>query len=118
MRLMVGGAWSALVTAHLPIFMALAMKEGIRSRIPLLGLAETLLTDEPDGAGGEQVPSGLAEMMGGINPEDMAQMVAVAQGMMGQMAAGMPRAQNVPRDPVNGAGWAQEGPREHSAGAE
>lgn len=118
MRLMVGGAWSALFTAHLPILMAIAMKDGIRQRIPFLGLAQTLLTDEPDD-GGEAVPSDLAQMMGGIGPEDMAQMMAVAQGLMGQMAAGVPRAPNMPpRGPVNGAPWPQEAPREHPADPE
>lgn len=119
LKLMVGGAWSALFTAHLPIFMAIAMKESVRSRIPFLQLAETLLTDEPEGgAGGGAVPSGLAQMMGGINPDDMAQMMAMAQGLMGQMAADVPRAPNVPREPVNGFPGAQEAPREHAVGPE
>jgi len=102
LKLMVGGAWSALFTAHLPIFMAIAMKESVRKRIPFLQLAETLLTDEPEGegAGGEAVPSGLAQMMGGINPDDMAQMMGMAQMMMGQMAGGVPRPANGPREPV------------------
>lgn len=117
LHLLVGGMVSNLVEAHLPIILAIVMKDGIRRRIPLLGLAETLLTDEPEGAG-EPVPSGLAEMMGGINPQDMAQMMAMAQGLMGQVAADVPRAPNVPREPVNGAAWAQDAPREHSAGTE
>jgi hypothetical protein len=119
LKLMAGGAWSALLTAHLPIFMAIAMKESVRQRIPFLQLAETLLTDEPEGeAAGDAVPSGLAQMMGGINPDDMAQMMAMAQGFMGQMANGIPRPPNVPREPVNGAVWAQEEPREHPAAQE
>lgn len=119
MRAIVGGAWSALVTAHLPILMAILMRDGIRERLPILGLAEAFLTDEPVGAGGEAVPSDMAQMMGGIGPQDMAQMMAMAQGLMGQMAATVPRAPNTPRDPgVNGAAWPQDGPREHSAGPE
>lgn len=118
LRLMVGGAWSALLTAHLPILMAIAMKDGIRERIPFMQLATTLLTDEPEDTGGEAVPSDLAQMMGGINPSDMAQMMAVAQGMMGQMAAQVPRPPGTPREPVNGAVWAQEAPKQHPAGSE
>lgn len=122
MKLMSGGAWTGLFTAHLPILMAIAMKDGIRQRIPFMALANTLLTDEPDepagqdGAAGAPVPSGLAQMMGGIGPEDMAQMMAMAQGLMGQAAASVPRAPSVPREPVNGAPWAQEAPRDHPAG--
>lgn len=116
LRFIQGGAWSGVFTAHVPIFMAIAMKDGIRERIPLLQLADALLVEEPEEAGGEQMPSGLSQMMGGINPDDMAQMMAMAQGMMGQMAAGVPRAPNMPRGPVNGFPGAQEAPREHSAG--
>lgn len=107
MKLMAGGAWTGLFTAHLPILMAIAMKDGIRERIPFMQLADTLLTDEPFEAGGEPAPSGLAQMMGGINPDDMAQMMSVAQSMMGQMANGVPRPPNGPREPVGG--------REHPA---
>ena len=113
LRLLKGGAWGSLFTAHLPIFMAIAMKDGIRQRIPFAALAEALLTDEPEHAGGEPVPSGLAQMMGGIGPDDMAQMMAVAQNLMGGMAANVPRAPNMPREPVNGAVWPADGPREH-----
>ncbi len=118
MKLVVGGAWSGLFEAHIPIFLAIAMTDGIRQRIPFMGLAETLLTDEPEEAGGEGMPSGLAQMMGGISPDDMAQMMATAQMMMGQAAAHVPRAPNVPREPVNGVPWAQEAPREHSGDPE
>jgi len=120
LKLMAGGALTTLFTAHLPIFLAIAMKDGIRRRIPLLDLAQTLLTDDPeDGDGdGEPVPSGLAQMMGGINPDDMAQMMAVAQGMMGQMAASVPRAPNMPREPAGAPAWAQEAPREHVEAAD
>lgn len=103
LKLMAGGAWTGLFTAHLPILMAIAMKDGIRQRIPFLQLAETLLTDEPEGqegTDGEAVPSGLAQMMGGITPDDMAQMMAMAQGFMGQVAQGVPRPANGPREPV------------------
>lgn len=97
-----GGAMWAVFTAHLPILMAIAMKDGIRQRIPLLDLATTLLVDDDDDGQEEAVPSGLSQMMGGINPDDMAQMMAMAQGLMGNMAAGVPRMPNMPRGPVAG----------------
>jgi hypothetical protein len=99
MRLMAGGAWTQVLMAHLPIFMAIAMKDGIRERLPFMGLADALLIDD-DEAGGGPVPSGLAQMMGGMGPDDMAQMVAMAQGLMGQMAAGVPRPPTSPREPA------------------
>lgn len=101
LKLMTGGAWTALFTAHLPILLALAMKESIRDRIPLLGLAETLLTDEPE-PGGAASPSDLSQAMGGIGPEDLAQMVAMAQNMMGDMTNGQVRGASVPREPTAG----------------
>lgn len=97
-RFINGGAYSGLFMAHVPIFMALAMKDGIRERIPIMKLAEVFLTDDQDGGGGP-VPSDMAQAMGGIGPDDLAQMMAMAQSMMGQVAADMPRAQAMPRDP-------------------
>lgn len=94
-RFMEGGAWTGLFMAHLPILMAILMKDGIRERIPLLQLVETFLNDGDDDED-EEGGFGLAGMMGDINPQDMAQMMAMAQGMMGQMANGVTRAPNVP----------------------
>lgn len=99
MRMMQGGAWTQVFMAHLPIFMAIAMKDGIRERIPFMGVADALLVDEDEHGGGE-MPSGLAQMMGGINPQDMAQMMQMAQGLMGNVANGVPRQPGVPREPT------------------
>lgn len=118
LRIIQGGAWGGLFTAHLPILMAIAMKDGIRERIPFMAIAETLLTDDPQEPGQQPQASGMSQMMGGINPDDVAQMMAMAQGMMGQMAMGVPRPANTPREPVNGAVWAQDAPREHAADSE
>ena len=98
MRLMQGGAWTGIFMAHMPIFMAIAMKDGIRERLPLPRLADALLIDEDDAGSG--VPSDLSQMMGGINPADMAQMMQMAQGLMGNIANGVPRQPNMPRDPT------------------
>ena len=116
LKFITGGDYGALFWSHLPIFMAIAMTDAIRRRLPLVDLAAAFLTDEDES--GEPVPSGLAQMMGGINPDDMAQMMAMAQGLMGQVAADMPRAANMPRGPVNGAQWPQDAPREHAEAAE
>lgn len=99
-----GGDVGALFWAHLPILMAIVMVPAIRDRIPFMDLATAFLTDEPDEEGAEAMPSGLAQMMGGINPQDMAQMMAFAEQMMGPIANNVARGQNVPRDPTAGAG--------------
>lgn len=91
LKLLATGAWSSLFAAHLPILLAVLLKDGIRERVPMMGLVEAFLVDD-DGPGGR--PSGLAEQLGGIGPEDVAQMMAFAQAAMGDMAAGMPRGMN------------------------
>lgn len=121
LRIMARGAMAELFRVHLPILLVILMKPAIQARLPILRLAEVMLTDDdPDPAeqSHEAQPSGLAQMMGGINPDDMAQMMAMAQGFMGQVAADVPRAPSVPREPVNGSPWPQEAPREHPAGTE
>ena len=100
-RLVIGGAWGGMCRAHLPILLAIMMKESVRSRIPLFDLASAFLTDEPE-HDGPPVPSNLAQMMGGLTPDDMAKAMQFAQGMMGQMIADVPRAPNTPREPTAG----------------
>ncbi len=95
-RFMQGGAWTGLFMAHLPILMAIVMKDGIRERLPLLQLVETFMADGQEDEDGDGPPSGFAGMMGDLNPQDMAQMMAMAQGMMGQMANGVGRPPNAP----------------------
>jgi hypothetical protein len=96
LNLMKGGAYTDLFTAHLPILLAVMMRDGIREKLKFLPIAEAFLVDDDDTG----APSDLSQMMGGINPADMAQMMQMAQGMMGQVAADMPRGQGVPRDPA------------------
>lgn len=90
------GAWNALVIAHAPILMAICLKDGVRAKIPFLKLADAFLTDE-DGTG-QEFPSGMAQSLGGINPNDLAQMAEMLQATMGQMATHMPRGMNDVRD--------------------
>jgi hypothetical protein len=93
LRFIAGGAMSDLFEAHLPILLAVFMVDGIRQRLPLAGLAEAFLTDNDEDEDGT---SPLAQMMGGINPQDMAQMMNMAQQFMGQAAANVPRAPSTP----------------------
>lgn len=96
LTLMKGGAYTDLFTTHLPILLAVMMRDGIRERIKFLPIAEAFLVDDDETGR----PSDLSQMMGGINPDDLAQMMQVAQGMMGNVAADMSRSQGVPRNPA------------------
>lgn len=91
LRIIAGGAWGQLVMAHAPIAMAIVMKDGIRKHIPFMKLIEALAADDDEGAvDGVPVPAGgLGGLLAGMRPEDMQQMAAMAQRMMGQTAAGM-----------------------------
>lgn len=92
LKLIETSAVGELIAAHLPIILAIMMKEAVLKRIPFGRLIAALLTDEDDQ--GEEMPSGLADMMGGIGPADAAAMMAMVQGMMGGMVADMPRGMN------------------------
>lgn len=92
LRAIQGGAWTTLFETHMPILLAIALKDGIRRRIPLLKLADAFLLDNDD----NDAPSDLSQAMGGINPQDMAQMMQMAQAMMGDVANNMPRTPNMP----------------------
>lgn len=95
-RFIVTSDLGALFQAHLPILLAIVMVDGIRQRIPLLDMASAFLSDDPQDI--EQQDPGM-EGMGGLGPQDMAQMMAMAQGLMGQMAAQVPRPAGSPRMP-------------------
>lgn len=89
LKLLTGSAYGALFWAHAPIFMALLMKDSIRDRLPGAAMLGALLGDDdedPMAAGGMPDLGGL-----GINQIDLGAMMAMAQGVAAQMAAGMPR---------------------------
>lgn len=90
LRMIEGGAIMQLVYIHLPIAMAIVMKDGIRKRIPLVRLLDAFVDDddeeEDSGAAG-----GLGSLLAGLTPGDMAQMGALFNGVMTQAANGVPR---------------------------
>jgi hypothetical protein len=77
LKLIAGGAWGQLVMAHLPILLAILMKDAISRHIPFMKLLTALA--EPDEDGKEA--GGLAGLMAGMTPEDMQQVMAMAKGM-------------------------------------
>lgn len=85
LKMIQGGAWGQLIMAHAPIFLAVIMKDGIRKHIPFMKLIEAILSE--DDTTGE--PSEVSVMMGGLTPEDAAQAMEFAQGLMSQMGFGM-----------------------------
>lgn len=85
LKLIGGGAIGAIIMAHAPILLAIVMKDGIRKHIPFMSLFNSVLSDDDDGSAGD-----ISSLLGGINPGDMQQMMAMAQGMaagMGQRVA-------------------------------
>ncbi len=93
LRLIEGGAWSQLFLAHLPIAIAIVMKDGIRSRIPFGKFLGSLLEEDDDG--GDEQEGGGADLFGGLlagmGPADFAQLGAVFNGAMAQAANNVPR---------------------------
>ena len=108
LRAMSGGLIGELFWAHAPILLAIVMKDGIRSRLPILNLVEALMGDDApaaaeDGQGeGYDYTGGMGGLLAGLRPEDMAQMMQVGQQMMNEMTNGVPRPANgMPRQPVH-----------------
>jgi hypothetical protein len=91
LRCLAGGAWTQLIFAHAPIFMAILMKDAIRRRLPFVKLLEAFLDDDDDGAEDTGEKRGLSALMDGMTPDDLNQMMGFAQQMMGGMAAGTAR---------------------------
>jgi len=90
LRMMEGSAWSSLFMAHAPIFLAILMKDSIRSRLPFNRLFSAFLDTDEDG------PSEVSEALGGIQAPDMAEMMNFAMSNFGDIMAGM----NLPRSAV------------------
>jgi hypothetical protein len=82
LKMIQGGAWGQLMMAHAPIIMAILMKDAVRRRIPMFKLVSALFDQDDDGtsAGGD--------FTGGMNSDDMAQAMAMAQDLVGQMFGG------------------------------
>ncbi len=93
LKLITGTAWSQLFMAHAPILLAVIMKDGIKKHIPFMKLAEAWLSpvDQNGETGGEESDE--------PTPQDLAQMMQLAQGLMGQMANNVPRQDGSPRMP-------------------
>ena len=85
LRMLSGGALVNLVMAHAPILLAIMLKDAVMRRIPFHRFIESWLADDD----GDEAPQQGAPTMGGMTQADMGQMVAAAQAMAANMAAGM-----------------------------
>jgi hypothetical protein len=99
MRLVAGGAWGSLAAAHAPIFLAILMKDSVSRRFPMARVAATFLSDD-ETASSPGGPSDLSQALGGLSPEDLAEMMMAAQNFVGDLGAHMPREPSTPRPPV------------------
>lgn len=90
LKLLTGGATMQLFVAHLPILMAILMKDSIRSKIPFMGAVTSLMSDEDDEPQ-DLAPGGLEDLMSGLTQEDLAGMMNLANGLMGGMAGNLGR---------------------------
>jgi hypothetical protein len=91
LRLIEGGAWSQLFLAHLPIAVAIVMKDGIRQRIPFGRFLGAMIDDDDDEEAGEDSPGDLLGMLGQLTAGDLGQVAAVFNGAMAQAANSVPR---------------------------
>lgn len=80
MKLISGGAWGALIMAHAPIFLAILMKDGIRKHIPFMKLLNSVLDDQDES-------NDIKDLLGGMNADDMRDVMNLAQNLMGSAAA-------------------------------
>lgn len=80
LKLVSGGAWGSVIMAHAPILLAVIMKDGIKKHIPFMRLLNSVLEDN-DG------DNDIASMFGDMNPDDIKQAMAMANNLMGGMAA-------------------------------
>ena len=92
LKMITGGSWAALFWAHAPIFMALLMKDAIRKRIPFGRFLESALEPDDDGT------NDISEMLGGMGPEDMQQMMNVGMQMINRMGFGSVASAEMPVD--------------------
>lgn len=88
LRFIEGGAWGALFWAHVPLLMAIMMKERVARRIPFARLAAAFLND--DDAGDDAQAPGMGGLLAGLTQEDMQQAAAMFSQFMPGAASAMP----------------------------
>jgi hypothetical protein len=97
LKAIAGGAWGQLIMAHAPILLAVLMKDSVSRHIPFFKLMQAFLSDDGafdvDTSSASDVtpeparPGSLRDLMGNLSPDDMQQMMGLAQQMMAGQAA-------------------------------
>lgn len=103
LRLITGGAWGQLLMAHMPILIAILMKERIRSRIPFMGLMGSMLDDDADELSyADPAPTGgMGGLFAGLTQDDLNQAMNMFGSMMpNMMPPEQSRSTGVRREPV------------------
>lgn len=95
LRLIEGGAWGQLMMAHMPLVMAVLLKDAVRRRVPLMRVLGDVLADDEEGPA--SFPTGLTQ-------GDLEQAMSLAAEQFGLMMDG--RVPGMPRQPMveDGAG--------------
>jgi hypothetical protein len=84
--LLTGGAVGQLLTAHLPILLAVLLHDSIRSHIPFTRLIEAMADGDEDQADAKD--GGKNGLLSGLEPGDMRQMFS----LFSQLSAQAPKA--------------------------
>jgi hypothetical protein len=84
LRLISGGAYTQLIMAHMPILLALFMKDAVRSKLPFGKVMEAFMPEDvtPEQANGTQNIGSLSDLLAGMTPEDMQMAAGFAQNLM------------------------------------
>jgi hypothetical protein len=93
LRLIEGGAWGQLLMAHVPLLLAVLMKERIARRIPFAAFATSFMDDSDDGPQyADPAPGDLSSMFAGLTQEDVNQAMSAFGQFMPQMNSRVPDA--------------------------
>jgi hypothetical protein len=85
--LLTGGAVGQLLTAHLPILLAVLLHDSIRSHIPFARVIEAMAGDDDDQADGKDDGKAGGGLLAGLEPGDMRQMFTLLSQLGGDSQA-------------------------------
>lgn len=92
LRLISGGAYTQLIMAHMPILLALFMKDAIREKLPFGKVMEAFMPEDttPEQNGNTQNIGSLSDLLAGMTEQDMQMAAGFAQNLMGGVQRNVP----------------------------